>query len=94
MPTPTPAPKLSVPPPRIRHGPSPKIHETRDTLGIVSTSGVVQGKKIMDTAIPVKSRMRFLKGLINDASALVYVSVARIRKPVTIPGSMAMTVSA
>jgi putative transposase len=31
-PTPTTPPKLSVPPPRIHHGSSPKFHETRDML--------------------------------------------------------------
>jgi hypothetical protein len=31
-PTLTPAPNLPVPPPRIHHGSSPKIHETRDIL--------------------------------------------------------------
>jgi hypothetical protein len=32
--TPTPAPNASVPPPRVRHGSSPKFHATRDTLAV------------------------------------------------------------
>ncbi|QZY43646.1 hypothetical protein K5L12_14905, partial [Mycolicibacterium austroafricanum] len=31
-PKPPPVPKLSVPPPRVHHGSSPRIHETRDML--------------------------------------------------------------
>ena len=38
-PKPTPTPKLSVPPPRVHHGSSPKFHETRDMLQPVVGAG-------------------------------------------------------